>query len=41
MYYSDVISKDFVFPFIKASKKIAADIWSIAVEESKKELEEA
>jgi hypothetical protein len=40
MYYSDVISKDYVFPFIKASKQIAADIWKVQVEEEEKQLEE-
>jgi len=41
MYYSDVISREHVFPFIKASKKVAADIFGVIVEEKKKELEEA
>jgi hypothetical protein len=40
MYYSDVISLDYVFPFIKASKQIAADIWKVQVEEEEKHLEE-
>jgi len=40
MYYSSVISKSYVFPFIKASKKIAGDIWDLQLKEELQKLEE-
>ena len=38
MYYNNVIAMDHVFPFWKASKQIAADIWGVQLEEESKEL---
>jgi hypothetical protein len=41
MYYNDVISYKYVHSFITASKKVASDIWQVAIDEQKAELEEA
>jgi len=40
MYYSDVISKEYVFPFLKASKQVSSDIWGVQLEEELKMAEE-
>jgi len=40
MYYNDVISEAYVFPFIAASKKISADIWKVTVDETAQKLKE-
>jgi hypothetical protein len=41
MYYSDVIDSEHVWAFIEASKKIAGEIWQVAVDKKKEEIEKA
>ena len=41
MYYSDIIDKDEVFPFIQAAKKISGDVWKMIKENKAAALAEA
>jgi len=41
MYYSDVIDTSHVWSFIEASKKISGEIWKVAADQNKADLESA
>jgi hypothetical protein len=41
MFYNNIISRNHVFSFVEASKKVTSDIWGIITKEQKAKLEEA